>query len=89
MRFAHTLFCWEKNPTKLIAKCYGMKNGNPVPENFEVGDTTKLYVHTEELGYVIHTLTLSEETFAGETVILPDGVGVGTDDLWAVYREEN
>lgn len=87
MRFERTLFCWEKTQARLVGKCYGIKNGNPVPDNFKVGDMVKLYVHIEELGFVIHALMLAEETFATEEVELSNGIRVSTEELWSVHRD--
>jgi hypothetical protein len=88
MRFSQTLFCWERTPAKLVGKCYGIKNGNPIPDNFKAGDTIKLCIHTEELGHVSFLMLMTEDAFATEEVELPNGVNVSTEELWAVYRVE-
>lgn len=89
MRFAQTLFCWEKTSAKLVGKCYGIKNADPIPENFKTGDVIKLCIHTEELGHASFLMSVTEDTFSTEEVELPNGISVSTEELWAVYRVDS
>lgn len=85
-RYAGTFFRYKDEPQKVYGK-NGLENGSTIPLGFEVGDRIRLCIN--RAGFPTFEIVLREDTFAGDTVSLPDGTEADTHELWTVMRIES